>query len=151
MRHVLKTILLAGMLSMLIAGCGNDTSDTRPGHPESTSPTGPPTSPPLAAEIARLEEAGYRVEAQEVTGAQAAVEAGGVSIYAYASSHEAEVDGRQIQRVYDAHPGRGMVAVHANRVYSMGEERTLSDTDRARFQRVMDIAEGEPNSQEGDR
>jgi hypothetical protein len=149
-RYVLKTILLAGMLSMLIAGCGSGASDTRPDHSEATSQTAPPTSSPLAAEITRLEEAGYRIEAQEVTGAQASIEAGGVSIYSYASSHEAEVDGRQIQRVYDTHPRRGMVAVHGNRLYSMGKERPLSDAERARFQRVMDIAEGELSSQESD-
>jgi hypothetical protein len=141
--------LLVVSLTACVVGCGggSGSSSTESAKAATTTLPSPAISAanePLSSQEARLGSAGYTTEPEEATGTVAAisVERPGVEIDDYADPSRAAAIGRQLKKVFDNHPGRGMLAVHGTRVYWIGEEHRLTAKEKAAFARVVAVAEG---------
>ncbi len=144
----MRARIFAVLIAATVGGCGGSADET-------ASPTTGPTATPtithpgqreasLAEVRHRLEDAGYTPEDDAVSGtAVKALTVDGVSIVGYRSADDARSDYGRIRKVYtDEFPGRGVVRQIGARVYRYGEPRRLTATERAKFRRVVAVAEG---------
>jgi hypothetical protein len=136
--------------AVLLPGCGGGGSRSTSSSAASASTThatptiAQPGAQPgsLATIKQQLSAAGYSPKSSEVSGnAAQSLEVDGVSIYSYRTEAAAVAEYKAIRKVYSEYPGRGVARLVETHLYSFGEERPLTSTDRARFSKIVSIAE----------
>lgn len=100
---------------------------------------------PLAILERELEAVGYRVYPTEPTGAQGGLEAEApvgatIDIAYYRVPEKAESVGRQIEGIFDEHPGRGAVEVRGGFLIDLGQERRLTAAEEKAVEEVAELA-----------
>jgi hypothetical protein len=136
-------------LAVLLGGCGSGSS--QPERPL-TSPSAAHQTPTivqpgaqsgsLAAVKQRLAAAGYSAEDREVSGnALQGLEVDGVSIDSYRTATAATADYNGMRALDRQYPGRGVARLVGTSLFSLEAERQLSSAERARFEKIVRVAE----------
>lgn len=148
---VVPLTVVGCVLAMLFSGCGGANSVSTSSQstsasathetPTITQPGAQPGS--LAAIKQRLTAAGYSPEDREVSGnAVEDVEVDGVEIDSFRTAAAARAEYAAIRGVFRDHPGRGIARLLGTRLYWFGKERPLTSGERARYEKIVSIAEG---------
>jgi hypothetical protein len=147
-----RAILVGLAAAGLLAGCGGGAS-TIPSTSSATSTTAAHETPTITepgaetgslAEVKRrLSAAGYSPEERTVTGnAVQDVEVDGIEIDSYRTTAAADAEYRAMQILFRKNAGRGIARRVGTTLYWFAEERSLTPDERARFEKVVRIAEG---------
>jgi len=97
----------------------------------------------LQEQTDRLEAAGLTVEEEEVSDAIAGISVDDVDISLYDSTSSAAGAASEIEGIFDETPGRGVVRNVSSRLYTLAQERQLTASEKAKFERIIRIAEGQ--------
>jgi hypothetical protein len=90
----------------------------------------------------RLSAAGYSPEDRSVSGnALKSVEVDGVSIDSYRTAAAATADYGGMRALDRQYPGRGVARLVGTHLYSFEQERQLTPAERARFAKIVSVAE----------
>jgi hypothetical protein len=149
--HALLLVLAA---TTAAAGCGggNDkpgkTTATTAKAPTTTSASAKPAPAGSAEEAARrLRAGGYTVSKMDVNPPAIAARKVGdhTLLYEYTTPAEAKKGAKTIKDAVGPKSDRGIVQTIGRRVYFLGFTHAITDSERAAFGDLVDVAEGRPS------
>lgn len=141
----LAVLTMAGCGGGADGGSGAATPDSGTAREQTDPAAQQDPGDPLAALERELAAAGYRVYPAEPTGAQGGLEAvapvgATIDIAYYRVPEKAESVGRQIEGIFDEHPGRGAVELRGGFVIDLGRERRLTPAEEKAVEEVAELA-----------
>jgi hypothetical protein len=138
-------LALAALLSA--CGGGGDATTSIPPPTASSAPQKEQVNP-IDAAATDLESAGLNTYPEDPADGQGAIVAGPrsnerwIKVTYYDDARQAAKAGKEVEAVYDNHPGQGLVTVIGHLFVNVGSERPLTDAEKEAFEEVVSVLEG---------